>query len=854
MALPRLSFPCLVASILCAQGAAQCSLQWEPWDYPGIRGQVAAMTSWDPDGPGPLPPRLAFAGSFTNAGFVPANNVVGYDPATGQYSALASGLDARAYAVAVLPSGDLVVGGLFATAGGVPARGVALWNGTAWSSLGTGLGGPSVQVRSLVVLPSGELVVGGSFQTAGGVTANGLARWDGTSWSAMGASAGSMFYALSVMPNGDLVAGGAFNSVGSVATSGIARYDGLVWSSFGTGISNTPYLGRVYALATAPNGDLIVGGTFAAAGSIVANYIARWNGTTWFPMGAGFGPGSVGRVLSVNVLPNGDVLAGGWFQPFGGGNQNGIARWDGTAWQNLGSGCDFEVQSMLGLANGHVLAGGAFPSAGGAAGPLAEWDGTTWSSFGVAPRSGTGGTISAVATMSNGDLVVGGAFTNAGGVAAFNLARWNGASWSAAPGYLGPYNQVWIQSLLPLPNGEVVVGGEIYTSPGGSSGIARWDGSQWLAMGTGTSGNVRALARMRNGDVIAGGSFSYMNQLPASCIARWDGLSWSALGAGLDNEVYAALPMPNGDLIVGGLFANAGGAAANHIARWNGAVWSPLGSGTNGMVRSLGVLPTGEIVAAGSFSLAGGVAANGVAQWNGSSWSAMGAGFASATDVVSAIAVLPDGGVLAGGRLTIGSNPSCAVARWDGAAWSPVGAGAASVSGSVQAFTRLPSGDFMAGGALGGPDFSTLARLSTTCPALVQRAGNGCPSSGGSNTLAAVTLPWANGTFEAIGTGLPQLSMVIAATSLTSFPQGLHPLNALVSLGVAGCDVLVDADILSAIATANGTVTSQMFLPNVPALVGVTFYHQMIPIEIDASGHWVSVTATNALRLTVGFF
>ena len=49
--------------------------------------------------------------------------------------------------------------------GGVAAHGVALWNGTAWQTLGTGvagpLAGPRATVRSLAQAANGDLVVGG---------------------------------------------------------------------------------------------------------------------------------------------------------------------------------------------------------------------------------------------------------------------------------------------------------------------------------------------------------------------------------------------------------------------------------------------------------------------------------------------------------------------------------------------------------------------------------------------------------------------------------------------------------------------------------------------------------------------
>jgi len=77
---------------------------------------------------------------------------------------------------------DLYAGGIFTTAGGVPANYIAKWNGMSWSALGTGTGG---SVWALAA--SGmDLYVGGGFGTAGGVTVNYIAKWNGTSWSALG--------------------------------------------------------------------------------------------------------------------------------------------------------------------------------------------------------------------------------------------------------------------------------------------------------------------------------------------------------------------------------------------------------------------------------------------------------------------------------------------------------------------------------------------------------------------------------------------------------------------------------------------------------------------------------------------
>src|SRR6185295_335144 len=83
---------------------------------------------------------------------------------------------------------QLVVGGFFDTANGVTSNSIAQWNGTVWSTLGTGmlLGGSKGTVDTLVVF-NNALIAGGLFNSAGGVGVNSIASWDGATWSNMSA-------------------------------------------------------------------------------------------------------------------------------------------------------------------------------------------------------------------------------------------------------------------------------------------------------------------------------------------------------------------------------------------------------------------------------------------------------------------------------------------------------------------------------------------------------------------------------------------------------------------------------------------------------------------------------------------
>ena len=72
-----------------------------------------------------------------------------------------------------------------------------------------------------------------------------------------------------------LIAGGDFTNAGGAAANYIARWDGGSWQPVGGGV-NRRY---VYALRV-HKGELVVGGNFhRVSGSNPAPYIVRWNGS-----------------------------------------------------------------------------------------------------------------------------------------------------------------------------------------------------------------------------------------------------------------------------------------------------------------------------------------------------------------------------------------------------------------------------------------------------------------------------------------------------------------------------------------------------------------------------------------------
>jgi len=65
-----------------------------------------------------------------------------------------------------------------------------------------------------------------------------------------------------------------------------------------------------------------------------------------------------------------------------------------------------------------------------------------------------------------------------------------------------------------------------------------------------------------------GGAFTTAGGVSANGIAKWDGTQWSALGSGMNAGVVWALTAYNGELIAGGNFTTAGGQVSAYWARW----------------------------------------------------------------------------------------------------------------------------------------------------------------------------------------------------------------------------------------------------------------------------------------------
>ncbi len=770
--LRRLSaFACAYAGLLTV-GLAQCELQVKPPRVAGANRHVLASTAWDPDGPGPATSRLVFGGYFSSIGTLATQSIAALNPTTWEWTAIGSGVvltfnpaETLVTALAALPNGHLIVGGRFSLAGGVPAQYIARWNGSTWSALGSGLtytSSPlSTDVRAIAALPNGDIVVGGLFTSAGGVAVNGIARWDGSAWHDMGggvtfgANYNGEVHSLLVLPNGDLLVGGAFTFAGTVPVSGLARWNGT-WSAMPAAGS------RAMRLLQLGNGDVVAWWSNFATGTV-----QRWNGTAWSSLGAvTAGSGIEPFVNGLCVRANGDIVATGNFVAIGGVAASQKARWNGTAWSAMGSGMtpwmsnapqgDTVVESP----DGSLWLGGNFQTIGGATGPhLAAWNGSSWS---IQDPIAANDVVSRIVADGEHGMLVGGKFTTVGGGAANRIAAWTGASWqtlgTGVSHTLG-FVDAGVRAIVRAPDGSILAGG-LFNLAGGVpvANVARWNGSAWSAMGD-VGGTVNDLVSLANGELVAGGAFSGTVGTPLWNVARWTGSSWAPLGSNTTNPVLALLAMPDGSLIAAfDLFGP---------MRWNGSWWSTLGPvfPVGWRINDLALLPNGDVIAAGNFPAAGGVPALNVARWNGSVWSAMGAGIPW---VVTQIAALQDGGIVA---FSAYGN----VHQWDGLTWVQKPSIAGALNGTVGAAASLQSGEIAVGGpfTIGAP--RKLAILQSTCPAIAAVVPSACVRPGSPLSASTPVLPWLGGTMRTQAKTFASAGVAIFVTGLApaSLPLAL---------------------------------------------------------------------------------
>ena len=378
-------------------------------------------------------------------------------------------------------NGELYVGGVFDSIGGVQSYSIAKWNGTTWNSVPnsyslTNYKNPfslNLEIFDMTVY-NGELVVAGSTWFNGNQQRN-IAKWNGTSWSQFGTGMDNRIFAIEVY-NGELYATGHFEHAGGIPTRGIAKWNGTSWSQVGgPGLNLSP--GFTGSALQTYNGELYLAGGFGLINGLPVNSIAKWNGASWSSVGT---IDELWQFQSLGVFNN-KLYAGGNMIINNNPTEHWIANWNSTAWDSVGLGLNYVPNSMT-VYNGELYIAGRFDTAGGSqALCIARWNNVQWNTLGsglnlyhinvdsvITPWDTTIYPHEFIYSMCtyNNELYVGGRFTQMGGVNANSIAKWhipsvfvndlkNEFNFSLFPNPVT--NVIYLNSKLKLENAQIII-------------------------------------------------------------------------------------------------------------------------------------------------------------------------------------------------------------------------------------------------------------------------------------------------------------------------------------------------------------------------------------------------------------
>lgn len=308
-----------------------------------------------------------------------------------------------------------------------------------------------------------------------------------------------------------LYIGGAFDDIGGIPAKCIVRYNGGFSNLGSTGLASSTSF-QVYTMLAVGN-DLFVGGDFQTAGGVTVNGISRWDGVAWWALGSGVSGGSKPMVLSMAMVQT-ELYVGGRFVNAGGSTVNNLAKWNGESFYPIGNGMNDDLLAM---------------------------------------------------SYNEPFLYFGGKFTNSNGGAITNK--------------IGQFGGCFVQPPSPCT---------------------------YSNLGSGTVTKQIYAVTFFQGQLYAVGNFLSIGGVAANYIARWNGLNWRALGSGLENQATTLAVFQN-QLYVGGYFLTAGGVPAKFVAKWSGSAWSamPVELSTTGYVQVLKTIGDFLYIGGLGFSVSG---------------------------------------------------------------------------------------------------------------------------------------------------------------------------------------------------------------------------------------------------------
>ena len=369
----------------------------------------------------------------------------------------------------------------------------------------------------------------------------------------------------------------------SYSTFATVSYDGgSCGADQTTSVVSNPGIKKILKIS---NTEIYVAGCFINfAGVAAADYVAKWNGTSWSGLGAS---GDINAIVHDIVMYKGDLHIAGEFTDAGGDvAADMVAKWSGSAWVGL------------------PVTGGSNIS-NGSGSPMDRASGDYAAALKV--KENNAGTSDDV-------LLVGGTFNYGinNGTSGFqfdytrNIATWNSTTWGSVDTDSEPFTSGTVDYVV---HDIEVVGSSIYVSGYRNSATCssslttrknsfhKFDGTTWTQPITAIScsyfGSGFGIYTMEavGTDIYVGGTFTSLSSV-ADHLAVYSTTtntfsafnSFSAqFGTG---AVVRAITSAGSQLFVGGSFPGAFGTSGG-VARWTGSSWQGIGRSGPAVVNAL---------------------------------------------------------------------------------------------------------------------------------------------------------------------------------------------------------------------------------------------------------------------------
>ncbi|CAK9254279.1 unnamed protein product [Sphagnum jensenii] len=246
---------------------------------------------------------------------------------------------------------------------------------TAWIEVGTGSNAldANYSIWSILADPSGNVYAAGGFTDSASYIGGHsyVAKWNGTTWTTLGTGANALnannaIYAIHQDAAGNIYAGGNFLDVNGKQY--VAKWNGTTWTELGIDTIGLNAVNPIYAITTDPAGNVYAAGAFTDfVFAYNHNYVAQWTPATntWTEVGLDsiYGLNADSSILALVMDRQNNLYATGNFTDSLGYRY--VAQWNDTIWSELGKdsfalNANGSINAMITDTAGNIYVGGNF--------------------------------------------------------------------------------------------------------------------------------------------------------------------------------------------------------------------------------------------------------------------------------------------------------------------------------------------------------------------------------------------------------------------------------------------------------------------------------------------------------------